>query len=63
MDTLLYKNVRSGIRQGSILGQLLFLLQVNDLPDSVKATAKLFADDVTHFSNSFTLAYCEALQD
>ena len=31
--------------QGSILGPLLSLLYVDDLPDSVKAMAKMFADD------------------
>ena len=39
------ENLRSGVPQGSILGPLLFLLYVNDLHDSLKATAKIFADD------------------
>ena len=33
-----------------------------DLPDSIKATAKMFADDTKLYSNISTLADCEALQ-
>ena len=58
-----WKNVRSGVPQGSILWPLLFLLYVNDLPDLVKATAKMFADDTKLYSNISTLADCEALQN
>ena len=58
-----WKNVRSGVPQGSILGPLLFLLYVNGLPDSVKATAKMFADDTKLYSYISTLAGCEALHD
>ena len=37
--------VLSGIPQGSVLGPLLFILFVNDMPDVVKSHIQMFADD------------------
>ena len=39
--------------QGSVLGPLLFLLFVNDLPEGIKSIIKLFADDVKMIVNPF----------
>ena len=44
-------DVKSGIPQGSVLGPLLFVVFINDLPDKLKySICKMFADDCTIFS-------------
>ena len=44
--------VTSGIPQGSVLGPLLFLLYINDLPECIINRVSLFADDLKMFGKS-----------
>ena len=43
-------DVKASVPQGSIMRPLLFLIYINDLPESVITNRKLFADETSLFS-------------
>ena len=57
-----WSDVVSGIPQGSVLGPILFLIFIDDLPDSVAGLVKIFADDTKLFSAIKSKEDCKKLQ-
>ena len=56
------RHVTSGIPQGSVLGPILFIVYINDLPDQIKSFIKIFADDTKLFNTIANLRDISAIQ-
>ncbi|KAL8610848.1 hypothetical protein ACOMHN_056703 [Nucella lapillus] len=56
-------DVTSGIPQGSMLGPLLFVMFINDLPRVVKSEVKMFADNTKLYGRSDTAQGIQDMQD
>lgn len=57
-----FSQVHSGVPQGSVLGPLLFLIFINDLPDSISSHIRLFADDCVIYRKIYSNTDCQSLQ-
>ena len=55
--------VLSGVPQGSVLGPVLFLIFINDLPDNIRSSVRLFADACVLYRNIKSPTDCQILQD
>ena len=54
--------VQSGAPKGSVLGPVLFLIFINDLPDNIRSSVRLFADDGVLYRTKIPID-CQILQD
>ena len=57
-----WASVESGIPQGSVLGPLLFIIYINDMPETVDCMIRLFADDAKIFTDCRSEQERESLQ-
>ena len=55
--------VKSGVTQGSVIGLILFLIHINDLPEEFKSTVHLFADGTIMYMTMTSTSNAASLQN
>ena len=58
-----WRKVTSGVPQGSVLGPIMFLIYVNDMPIGIDSYMNMFADDTKIMRRVKTLEDCNKLQE
>ena len=58
------KTITNGVTQGSVLGPLLFIVFINDLPKAVKkSVVEIYADDTTNIASAVLESTHTAIKD
>ena len=53
----------SSVPKGSVLGPILFLIFIHNLPDNIRSSVPLFVDDCVLYRNIYSIQDCLTLQE
>ena len=59
----LFERYKKVVLDGQALGPVLFLIFINDFPDNIRSSVRLFADDRVLYRNIKSLTDCQILPD